>query len=193
MRRKAVYAVGAACAMIASVLLVVAAPADAQNYPPGCVSPSQADAGSVPVGGTITIDLDPGCDWNPGTPLTVTVNGTTITGKVASSNGHGRVVITVISATQLSVDDPVLAPGQCGTNTVVASGASNVARGGTSTHTETFTVVCPASVATPTAAGTKSLSLTGANLARWAAIALGLIVIGGLFVAADRRKARSRD
>lgn len=196
MRRKAVCAVGAACALVASMLLTLATPANAQPYPPGpCVSPSSGAAGSVGIGGTINIALTPGCGWTPGAALNVAVNGTGIPGKTANAAGGANVVITVVSATQLSVDDPVAAPGQCGTNTVTASGPSTVARGGTSVHTTTFTVLCAAQqggITPGQAARTSRVALTGANLVRWGAIALGLIVVGAVFLAADRRKARAR-
>ncbi len=195
MRRKALCAVGAAGAMVASVLLTLTMPAEAQPYPPGpCVSPSSATAGSVGIGGTLNIALTPGCAWTPGAALSVAVNGTGIPGKTANGSGGGNVTVTAVSATQLSVDDPVTTPAQCGANTVTASGPSRVAQGGRATHTVTFTVLCPG--VTPgavTKAATSRVALTGANLARWSAIGLGLIVIGAVFVAADRRKARARD
>ncbi|MDQ4131951.1 MAG: hypothetical protein M3179_01835 [Actinomycetota bacterium] len=193
MRRKAVCAIGAACAMVASVLLTLVVPAEAQPYPPGpCVSPSAGAAGSVGVGGTLNVALTPGCAWTPGAALSVSVNGTNIPGKTANAAGSANVSITVVSTTQLSVDDPVAAPGRCGPNTVSASGPSRVAAGGTAVHNVTFTVLCPG--VTPSAVTkTSRVALTGANLARWSAIGLGLIIIGAVFVTADRRKARARD
>lgn len=194
MRRKAVCAVGAACALLASVLFMLAAPAEAQTgYPPGpCVTPSTASAGNVAVGQTITITLAPGCAFTPGAGIAVTVNGISIPGKTANANGSTTVTITVVSATQLSVDDPVLTPAQCGANTVTASGPSRVAQGGRANHTVSFNVLCPGVTPGQVTKSTR-VALTGANLVRWSGIALALIVIGGLFVAADRRKARARD
>jgi hypothetical protein len=146
----------------------------------------------VGIGATINVALNPSCAWNAGAALSVAVNGTPIPGKTANAGGGANVLITVVSASELSVDDPVKTAAQCGTNTVTASGPSRVAQGGTSVHTQTFTVVCGA--ATPAkVTKTTRVALTGANLARWGAIAFGLILIGGLFVAADRRRAKARD
>jgi hypothetical protein len=149
------------------------------------------DVGTVSIGQRFVLQLAPTCVLTPGTPVTVTVNGVNIPGKVANASGFVLVDITVVSATQLSVDDPVLTPAICGVNTVTATGLS-AAAGQNVTQTATFRVNCPAAVpATPITTG--RLSLTGANIARWTAAALALVAVGSMFVLADRRRHRARN
>jgi hypothetical protein len=145
------------------------------------------NVGNVTVGQRFVLQLAPTCVFTSGTPVTVTVNGVNIPGKVANASGFVTVDITVVSATQLSIDDPVLTPAICGTNTVVATGASQTAQGGTSTQTATFTLTC---AATPVAATpvTGRLSLTGANSLRYAAVALLLVAIGSMVLVSTRRR-----
>lgn len=191
MRRKFMSAMGAVCLIAGATLFSLAAPATAQPYPPGpCDPPVSANfAGSFAIGSTITFTLPPTCVWNAGAPLTVTVNGVSIPGKVASANGSTTVTITIVSATQLSVDDPILVAGHCGTNTITGVGPSSVSRTGQSTHTTTFDVACDGVAARPARGGT--VALTGANVVRWSMIAAGLMLVGGLFVAIDRRRAKA--
>jgi hypothetical protein len=171
-------------------LLLVAAPASAQaGYPPGqctAVTGTQ-NVGTVSVGQRFVLQVAPTCVFTVGAAITVTVNGVDIPGKVANASGYVLVDITVVSATQLSIDDPVLTPAICGTNTVVARGPSQTAQGGISTQTANFTLTCPttATVATPV---TGRLSLTGANSVRFAAIALALVVAGAMTLVVTRRR-----
>ncbi|HEX8771097.1 MAG TPA: hypothetical protein VF711_10060, partial [Acidimicrobiales bacterium] len=96
---------------------------------------------------------------------------------------------TVVSATQLSVDDPVSVTGQCGGNTVVATGPSAAAGGSTVTQSAGFTVSCPAATAT---ASKGAVAFTGANIAKWSAGALVLVAGGfGLVLMSRRRKSDS--
>jgi hypothetical protein len=143
--------------------------------------------GNVSVGQRFVLQLAPTCLFTPGAAITVTVNGVNIPGKVANASGVVLVDVTVVSATQLSIDDPVLTPAICGVNTVTASGPSSSAQGGTSTQTARFTLGCPAVpvVATPVQG---RLSLTGANSARFAAIALVLMAAGSMAVVLTRRR-----
>jgi len=181
--------------LLTGVLLLVAPAAPAQTgYPPGpCTTVTGSQhVGSVNIGDRFVVQLAPTCLFTPGIPVTVTVNGVDIPGKTAESGGFVLVDITVVSATQLSIDDPVLTPAFCGTNTVTASGASRTARGGVSTQTATFTLNCPpasgpgtAGVATPIAG---RLSLTGANTMRFVAMALTLMVAGSLALVITRRR-----
>ena len=183
--------------LVGAVVLLVAPPAPAQTgYPPGpctAVTGSQ-NVGSVNVGQRFVLQVAPTCLFTPGAPITVTVNGVDIPGKTAEASGVVLVDVTVVSATQLSIDDPVLTPAFCGTNTVTARGASSTAQGGISTQTATFTLNCPAAgtTGTPTA-GTATpvagrLSLTGANTTRYVAMALALMVTGALAVIVTRRR-----
>lgn len=190
-------AVAVLVGLVAAAVLLVAPAAPAQTgYPPGpCTAVvGTQDVGSVNVGQTFVLQVAPTCLFTPGTTVTVTVNGVDIPGKTAEPGGFVLVTITVVSATQLSVDDPVLTPAICGTNSVTARGASSTAQGGVSTQTATFRVNCPAG-ATPTTptAGTATpvagrLSLTGANTLRFVAIALALVVTGSLALVLTRRR-----
>jgi len=168
------------------------APASAQPYPPGACTPDSANfAGDFVVGQTITLTLAANCVWDPGTGVATTVNGTPVGIKTASAAGTISVQITIVSATELSVDDPVQTAAYCGANTVVGVGASRASATGRSTHTTTFNISCPGAAAQPAAKG--RVALTGANVMRWSAIAVGLVVVGGMFLALDRRKARAGD
>jgi hypothetical protein len=187
--------------LVGAMLLLVAPPASAQTgYPPGpctAVVGSQ-NVGSVNIGQRFVLQVAPTCLFTPGAPITVTVNGVDIPGKTAEPGGFVLVEITVISATQLSIDDPVLTPAFCGTNTVTARGPSTSAQGGISTQTATFTLNCPAGSGTGTGTGTGAavpatpvagrLSLTGANTLRYTAIALTLVVAGALALVTTRRR-----
>ena len=181
-------------------LLFFATPAASPQtgYPPGlctAVSGTQ-DVGTVEIGQRFVVQVAPTCLFTPGTPVTVTVNGVDIPGKTAEPGGFVLVDVTVVSATQLSIDDPVLTPAFCGTNTVTARGASRTAQGGIATQTATFTLNCPApaaggggipgaGVATPVAG---RLSLTGANSLRVAVAAVALVVAGSMLIVVTRRR-----
>lgn len=199
MRRR--QAVAVLVGLVGAVLLLVAPAAQAQTgYPPGlctAVTGSQ-NVGSVNIGQRFVLQVAPTCLFTPGTPVTVTVNGVDIPGKTAEAGGFVLVDVTVVSATQLSIDDPVLTPAFCGTNTVTARGASSSAQGGISTQTATFTLNCPAGTGTGTGTGPGTaspatpvfgrLSLTGANTMRFTAIALALVVAGSLALVTTRRR-----
>lgn len=178
-------------ALLSGVLLLLAPAAQAQTgYPPGVcttITGSQ-DVGAVNVGQRFVLQLAPTCLFTPGAAITVTVNGVTIPGKVAQPGGFVLVDITVVSATQLSIDDPTLVPAICGANTATARGASGTAQGGVSTQTATFTVNCPlpsAQVAQPVQG---RLSLTGSNSVRLAVLALALVSAGSIAVVLTRRR-----
>jgi hypothetical protein len=186
-------AVAVLVGLLGAAMLLVAPAASAQTgYPPGlctAVTGSQ-NVGSVNIGQRFVLQVAPTCLFTPGTPVTVTVNGVDIPGKTAEAGGFVLVDVTVVSATQLSIDDPVLTPAICGTNTVTARGASSTAQGGISTQTATFTLNCPAgpgtaSPATPVAG---RLSLTGANTMRFVAMALTLMAAGSVALVFTRRR-----
>jgi hypothetical protein len=177
--------------LVGGLLLLLAPVASGQTgYPPGVCTATTGvqDVGTVNIGNRFVLQLAPTCLFTPGAAVTVTVNGVNIPGKVANASGVVLVDVTVVSATQLSIDDPVLTPAICGVNTATATGPSSSAQGGTSTQTARFTLNCPlvAAVATPVQG---RLSLTGANSARFAAIALALLVAGSLAVVLTRRRA----
>lgn len=180
--------------MVAAVVVALAPAASAQTgYPPGlctAVTGTQ-NVGTVTVGQRFLLQVAPTCLFTAGTPVTVTVNGVNIPGKTAEAGGFVLVDITVVSATQLSIDDPVLTPAFCGTNTVVARGASSTAVGGISTQTANFTLNCPPGAGAPVASGTTGqglLSRTGADTARFAAVALALVAAGALALTVTRRR-----
>ena len=178
--------------LVGAVMFLVAPAATAQTgYPPGlctAVTGSQ-NVGSVTVGQRFVLQVAPTCLFTPGTPVTVTVNGVDIPGKFAEQGGFVLLEITVLSTTQLSVNP--ITPAICGTNTVIARGASTSAQGGISTQTATFTLNCPApGTGTPTPATPVAgrLSLTGANTMRFVALALTLMVAGSLALVVTRRR-----
>lgn len=200
----------AALAGLLSGFLALLAPAvSAQTgYPPGpCTATvGTQDVGTVVVGQTFRLQLAPTCVFAVGAALTVTVNGVTIPGKVADANGFVVIQVTVVSTTQLSIDDPVTAPAVCGVNTATASGPSPTANGGAATQSATFTLNC-ATTGTTAAGGTPAaanpsavtgaspatpiqarLSLTGADTVRVVAVALALVAAGTIFVVAARRR-----
>jgi len=200
MRRKFSAAAVAFLAIAGAALFALASPATAQTGSGiGLCSPltGSQDVGTVNVGQRFVVQLAPVCVFTAGAPLTVTVNGVNIPGKVANGSGFVLVDITALSATQLSVGDPVITPASCGVNTVTARGPSTVAGGQTVTQTATFTLNCgAATTGASTGAATPSsgrLSLTGANITRWLMAAVALMAIGSLLVLADRRRHRVRN
>jgi hypothetical protein len=174
-----------------SALVLLGAPsATAQTgYPPGpCTAVTGVqNVGNVAIGQHFVLQLAPTCVFTAGASVTVTVNGIDIPGKVANANGFVLIDITVVSATQLSIDDPVVTPAICGTNTVVARGPSETAQGGTSTQTATFTITCPIVAATATPVQGR-LSLTGTNSIRFGAIGLALVAAGSTALVVTRRR-----
>ncbi len=185
-------------AVVGGLLFLAAPAAPAQTgYPPGlCTATTgSVNVGTVEIGQRFVAQLAPTCLFTPGPPVTVTVNGIDIPGKTAEPGGFVLVDVTVVSATQLSIDDPVLTPAICGTNTITARGASATAQGGISTQTATFTLNCPA--AAPGAGGqgaggatpvSGTLSRTGADSLRVAVAALALVAAGTMLVIVARRR-----
>lgn len=181
-------------AAIGGLLFLAAPAAPAQTgYPPGLCTATTGtqNVGTVEIGQRFVVQLAPTCLFTPGAAVTVTVNGVDIPGKTAEASGVVLVDVTVVSATQLSIDDPVLTPAFCGANTITARGPSTTAQGGISTQTATFTINCPAAgvpsagVATPVGG---RLSLTGANSLRVGVAALALVAAGAMLVVVTRRR-----
>lgn len=188
--RRAQALVGLA-ALVTGVLVVLGPGAHAQTgYPPGvctAVTGTQ-DVGSVEVGQRFVVQVAPTCLFTPNTPVTVTVNGVNIPGKTAEAGGFVLVDITVVSSSQLSVDDPVLTPAICGVNTVTARGASSTAQGGISTQTANFTLNCALASARVAQPVQGRLSLTGSNSVQLAVVALALVTAGSMAVFLTRRR-----
>lgn len=176
-------------AMLSASCLAFVAPASAQTgYPPGgCTATAEnQSAGTHAVGETFVIQLAPTCPFTPGGTVAVSVNGQSVGTKPANASGFVAVSITVQSATQLVVDDPVNVAGRCGSNTAVATGPSSVA-GKPVTLTATFTLNCAAAAAAqPVPSGT--VARTGANVARSTGVALLLVMSGALLVVLVRRR-----
>jgi hypothetical protein len=161
------------------------------GYPPGACTATigSQDAGSHAVGESFSIRLTPTCIWDAGSAVGIVVNGQSVGTKAANADGTVTVNVVVTSPTVLTINDPVNVTGHCGANTIVGTGKSSVAGGATVTQTASFTVVCP----TPAAQAVKArVAFTGANIARWGAIALALLAVGSLLVVADRRRAKAR-
>ncbi len=189
-------------ALLSGLLIMVAPAASAQTgYPPGpCTEVTGTqNVGTVTIGQRFVLQVAPTCAFTAGAAVTVTVNGVDIPGKTAETSGVVLVDITVVSANQLSIDDPVLTPAFCGVNTVTARGPSATAQGGVATQTANFTLDCggagPAAnqgtgtgqsgVATPVRG---TLSLTGADTLRYGGVALVMVLAGVMFVALARRR-----
>ena len=170
--------------------------AEAQTgYPPGtCTATVSAqDAGAHRVGETFAISLTAVCAFSPGNVVSVSVDGQFVLTKPVAVDGTVTVTVTVRSATELLIDDPVLIRGHCGGNSVAVTGPSSAARGMV-THTATFDVRCdgraPAPVARRAGAG---LARTGADIGRSLAIAVLLGAAGAVLVRIGRqRRARRR-
>lgn len=182
MLRHRLAALVGALAVFSTVFLGAGAAVAQTGYPPGTSVPActvgNVNAGNVSVGQTITFTL---CgNFAPGASITVTVNGAVVLTKTPT-NGAVVVVVTVVSQTLLTVDDPVNVAAVCGTNTATATGAA--ATGGTANSTGTFNLLC---TSTTTTKG--GLAFTGANVMRFVLAALALIVIGALLVLFQRRR-----
>lgn len=186
--RRRILSLTAVFAIVSGAMALGIPSASAQTtptYPGQCnVTTGSVDAGSHLVGERFTLTLAPTCVFDPGSSVTVTVNGQAVGTKVASSSGTVNVTITITSATQLSIDDPILVSSQCGRNTVVATGTSSVAASAV-TQSASFTVSCPAATASAT---TGTVAFTGANIAKWSAAALVLVAAGFGLVALSRRR-----
>jgi hypothetical protein len=157
-------------------------PATAQTgYPPGpcVVTVGTQTAGTLAIGQHLVLRVTPTCAFRPGAPVLVTVNGVVIPGKTVNAQGFVLIDITVLSATQISIDDPVLTPTICGKNTVVASAPSDAAGGATVTQTATFIVDC-----------SSALARTGINVKRWLASGVGLVALGFVTVALALQRRR---
>lgn len=188
MRRRTLYAM--AVLLLPLSMLVGVGGASAQTNGNGstiglcATTNSTVDLGTYNVGAVVKAHLVPICLWDVGSAVTVVVNGQTVGTKAADAAGGINVSITVQSATQLSVDDPVIVSGHCGANSVSGTGVSSAAQS-TVTVTGIFTVLCPAVTAT------SGLAFTGADIARWAAIAVALVIVGFFMVRLVRRRRSS--
>jgi hypothetical protein len=189
--RRRLPALTALVALLGGTTLLLAPPAAAQvGYPPGACTAtvgSSGDFGAFPVGSTVTLTIRAVCTFS-GTTATVVVNGQAAGTKPIAPDGTVVVTVTILSPTELSVN-PVVR-GQCGTNTVSVTGFS--ASAGTNvTQTATFTLDCPG--VRPAARAVRGrVAFTGDNIARWSAVALFLVAVGGGLVMLDRRRARAR-
>ena len=180
-------------ALVGVFALVAPAPVSAQTgYPPGAcnVLSGAQNLGDVRVGQRFSFQLTPTCPWTVGAAVNVVVNGVVIPGKIANANGFVDLTINVVSQTLLEVNPQT--PARCGINTITGTGPSAVAGNRQVTQTATFNLLCDAAAAKPATPVTGRLSLTGANVLRWAASALVLLLIGTVLVAADRRRASAR-
>lgn len=189
MRRRFLGTAMAATVMSLGLVLGASAPAPAQTNGSGStIGPCRPlentiDLGSFNVGQTFTARLIPVCLFDLGASVSVAVNGQSVGTKVGDAGGGVSPKITIVSPTQLSIDDPVVVTGQCGRNTATATGPSKAAQANVAV-TGIFTVVCPAAAAV--AKG--GIAFTGANVAKMAAMALALVIVGALLVRAFRRR-----
>lgn len=187
MRRK-LNALAALVAITGGSLFLLAGTAGAQTgYPPAActVTVSAQDAGSHNIGDTFTIRAVAVCSFDPGSIATISVNGQNIGTKAVAADGSVVVNVVVQSATSLVINDPVTVSGHCGQNSVVVTGPSAAAKTNV-TQTATFNVLCPTAGVAKVAQG--GVAFTGANIARWSAVALVLAGVGTFLVTAARRR-----
>jgi hypothetical protein len=145
------------------------------------------DFGNHNVGDSFKARLTPVCLFDSGAVVTVFVNGQSVGTKTADASGSVTVSITVKSATQLSIDDPVLVNGQCGANSISAAGASSAAQSNV-TVSGSFNVLC-AATATTTKSG---LAFTGGDFLGLVAFAFALVIVGAVVVQSVRRRRGAR-
>lgn len=190
-----------------ALAVMAAAPAGAQTYPTGSTTSTTAapssgsiNAGTLGSGGTTSVDV---CGFVPGSTVSISLNGKPVTTATVASNGCATVTIQVVSAgTALGravfaaaglhlaatassvkingVSATGLPPGQ--QNTITATGT------GTNLASRTVSVFF-----TTSSSSAGGLPRTGAMILRWSLAGLGLIVIGGLLVLANRRRTNVRD
>ncbi len=187
MRRRVVSLMAAFA--VAGVMSLSMPAATAQvGYPPGPCTPANTvfDAGSHAIGSTFTISLVTHCLWDPGNTVTLTVNGQAAGTKIVDGASGVTVNITVVSATQLAINDPILVSGGCGENKVVGVSSSSAASGANETSTAVFRVSCPGAARTGSVSG--GIAFTGANILRWGGIALAMVAGGWLLVVFARRR-----
>jgi len=187
MRRKIATLLGTL--MVVGVMTLSIPVASAQTgYPPGPCTAGDTfiDAGTHAVGETFTIRLATICLWQPGAGIATTVNGQFVGTKTADASSAVFVNVTVLSPTQLSIDDPVLVSAQCGQNTAVGVGPT--AEGQTETATAVFNINCGAGTAARAGSVPGGVAFTGANILKWGGIALVLLVGGWFLVGIARRR-----
>jgi hypothetical protein len=150
------------------------------GYPPGTtttsVAPGGGNAGTVPLGGTITATAS---GFSPGSSTTLLVDGQAAGSVTVGANGVASVSIKVLSATTALVNG-VSIPITCGANSVTFTGTSPT--GAALTQTISFSVNCAVSA---------GIVFTGANVFKWLLAALVLLALGALFLIAERRRSRT--
>ena len=168
---------------------------------PGGPTSVDIDLGLQEVGAVLNVSL---CNFAPGTTVTLTVNGTTITPSVVA-NDQGCIVVRVevlpnlvafgsplrplaatgLAATptkvQIKVNGQTLTVGPYGTRvTVVAKGTGT--NGFERTATFRFTVVKRGTISR------SALVRTGTTIIKWTPLGLGLIGVGYLLVLGTKRR-----
>jgi len=196
MRRKIATLLGAVTVAGVMSLSMPVASAQTPGYPPGpCIPGNRVEnLGSRAIGSTFTIRMVTQCLWDPGFTVNLTVNGQAAGSKTADGASSINVSVTVLSATQLSINDPILVSGGCGNNRVVGTSPSSAAGGAIETFTATFNVDCGRPAATAGAVGgIGGIAFTGANILKWGGFALVLMAGGWLLVGVSRRRRSAPD
>ncbi len=188
MRRKIATLLGTV--MVAGVMSLSMPVASAQvGYPPGPCVPGNVvvDYGTRVIGETFNIRMVTKCLWDPGDTVNITVNDQPAGSKIIDAGSGVTVNVTVSSATQLSINDPILVKGGCGENKAVGVSPSSAAGGALESYTALFRVNCAAAPARASAVP-GSVAFTGANILKWGGIALVLMAGGWLLVGLSRRR-----
>lgn len=161
---------------------VLASPALAQQYPP--TTPTTGPGG-VEVQGYGTIRpgqsfIKRDCGFAAGGTTAVSFNGRGAGSATAGSDGCVVLEVEAADAQTVTIDGRAFSA-RCGGQVIEVAGTA--AGGGARAVRNTFVLSCDTS---------RSLTTTGASIARWTTVAVALIAVGLVFVVADRRRARAR-
>lgn len=158
---------------LTALLLMSAAPAFAQDYPPTEVASCTIDTTVVSPGGTVSVDCG---DWAANTTVEVTVDGDVL--GTAQTDGAGNLAVDVTLPSDLAPGDHILR--LSGTN----------AQGEPQTVEIAFTVEgAAAGDQRPAAPGAAAgLPATGEDSVLFGVLALGLFTAGGGALYAARRR-----
>jgi hypothetical protein len=176
------------------MLVLLAAPASAQAYPPGNCNVTVGDIDLGVLNSNTTIVFAPTCVFQPGVSVDVTINNITIPDRHADGSGIVNLHITNVINNTIVIDGhPVHVPVVCGVNTALVKGFSRVANTHV-THHVRFHHHCPPEFKQPIPkAQPGKVAFTGANIVRWSLLALGALLVGGFLVGTTKRRARKAD
>jgi hypothetical protein len=184
------YAARVGLAGFIAVLSLALAPQFAgatSGYPPATGSVTSCSAGAVvAVGSTYTLTST--CQFEPGSLITVTLNGSSYDTLTAPASGF---LIEIIAVTDPHISlngGPRDLASYVGNETFVATGTNPA--GATNTVT---TVITIPSASAPAATGTGTLAFTGADLVATVVGGLAFLIMGMLLTVFARRRATAHN